>query len=74
MKATIRTIALITICILTMQTVEAGTGNTSHVATSKKAATTTPATNEEAHWVKGATQHDFVMPVNPVKPFRVPLV
>jgi hypothetical protein len=72
MKATIRTIALITISFLATQTISAGTGNTTHKATSKKSS---DAGKEEAHFVKGATQHDFVMPVNPMqKPTKAPLV
>jgi len=70
MKTTIRTIALTTICFLAMQTTQAATNHHSG-----KVSKSSSNKNEEAHWVKGATMDNFVMPVNPMqKPVKAPLV
>ena len=76
MKATIRTIfAFATICFVSFQTTQAATPVTSAKNNTEKKSTEPAKSNEEAHFVKGATMDNFVMPVNPMqKPVKAPLV
>jgi len=82
MTATIRTIALMIICFFALQTANAATGqikvtvNHKAAKTDKKSTESNPEMkSDEAHWVKGATMDNFVMPVNPMqRPVKAPLV